>query len=159
MTDPFKDDVMPPFEPLRSKAVGSTGYQPVPSGIPNGQLKRPKGGTAVEPPANRMADALREIAADPRGRAIPDHAAAAWALARIAELEQEAAMLRGAMLAQDNREKAAGERCGVPYHEHGCDWPDAAADEIETLKKLLAGQAERIAAQAELLAKKAGTRV
>ena len=46
---------------------------------------------------------------------------------RIRELE-------GAMDSQDNREREAGEKCDIPYSEHGCDWPDAAADRIIFLR-------------------------
>lgn len=43
-----------------------------------------------------------------------------------AELETS----RGASAAQDERERVAGKLCGVPYEEHGCDWPDAAAEKL-----------------------------
>ena len=33
------------------------------------------------------------------------------------------------------RERAAGERCGVEYHGHGCDWPDATAEQILALRQ------------------------
>jgi len=45
--------------------------------------------------------------------------------------------LRGAMAAQDGRERAAGEKCGVPYDIHGCDWPDAVAEEVNRLRSEL----------------------
>ncbi len=62
---------------------------------------------------------------------------AAVALQKRAEsAEAEIVTLRGAMRAQDEREQQAGERCGVPYVLHQCDWPDAAAD------ALLVAQAE-----------------
>jgi hypothetical protein len=41
---------------------------------------------------------------------------------------REVELLRGAMRAQDERQRLAGEKCGVPYAEHGCDWPDAVSD-------------------------------
>jgi len=40
----------------------------------------------------------------------------------------------GAMAAQDEREKVAGEMCGVLYHLHGCDWPDAVAERVVALE-------------------------
>lgn len=40
----------------------------------------------------------------------------------------------GSMRAQDERERQAGERCGVPTTEHGCDWPDAVADAVLGLR-------------------------
>jgi hypothetical protein len=55
----------------------------------------------------------------------------------VAELQQENAKLRqrvgelqGALAAQDQRERKAGEKCGVSYQEHGCDWPDAIAERL-----------------------------
>lgn len=45
--------------------------------------------------------------------------------------------LKGAMRAQDDREKAAGEKCGVDYAQWGCDWPDAAAEKILDLRRQL----------------------
>jgi hypothetical protein len=38
--------------------------------------------------------------------------------------------LQGALAAQDARESAAGERCGVSRTIHGCDWPDAMAEAV-----------------------------
>lgn len=43
---------------------------------------------------------------------------------------QEITTLRGAMAAQDERERLAGERCGVSALIHGCDWPDAMAEKV-----------------------------
>ena len=40
----------------------------------------------------------------------------------------------GSMAAQDEREKVAGEMCGVMYHLHGCDWPDAVAERVVALE-------------------------
>lgn len=53
------------------------------------------------------------------------------------DLEQqrlEIRLQRGAMDAQDERERMAGVACGLPYEEHGCDWPDAASDKILWLR-------------------------
>ena len=50
--------------------------------------------------------------------------------ARIVEQLEEIALLKGAMAAQDEREQKAGERCGVPYEQHGCDWPDWMAEKV-----------------------------
>lgn len=47
-----------------------------------------------------------------------------------ARLNKEADLLYGAIKAQDEREHAAGERCGVPYELSGCDWPDAVAEAV-----------------------------
>jgi hypothetical protein len=44
-------------------------------------------------------------------------------------------LLKGAIAAQDSRELLAGIKCGVPYEEHGCDWPDAVADKVLELRK------------------------
>lgn len=49
-------------------------------------------------------------------------------------VQKELALARGAMLAQDNREKAAGEKCGVLYGLAGCDWPDEVAEEVLGLR-------------------------
>ena len=50
-------------------------------------------------------------------------------------LRAEVVLLRGAMESQDERERQAGERCGVPYLEYGCDWPEAVADVVIVLRK------------------------
>lgn len=42
---------------------------------------------------------------------------------------------KGALAAQDERERKAGIKCGLPYEEYGCDWPDATADLIVSLQK------------------------
>ena len=47
-------------------------------------------------------------------------------------------LLKGAMAAQDERERLAGEKCGVPYELSTCDWPDAVADEVLGLRQELA---------------------
>lgn len=52
-------------------------------------------------------------------------------------LRAQVAELRGAMAAQDQREAKAGERCGVSPIEYGCDWPDAVADEVLSLRAQL----------------------
>lgn len=48
----------------------------------------------------------------------------------IAKQSQEIALLKGAISAQDEREQKAGERCGVPYEQYGCDWPDWMAEKV-----------------------------
>jgi hypothetical protein len=48
----------------------------------------------------------------------------------ILDIEYELLNTRGAMASQDERERAAGEKCGVLYEHHGCDWPDAVAEEV-----------------------------
>lgn len=48
----------------------------------------------------------------------------------IDKLEAVNTHLRGAITAQDEREQVAGKRCGVEWHEHGCDWPEWVADEL-----------------------------
>ena len=50
--------------------------------------------------------------------------------ARIVEQLEEITLLKGAMAAQDEREQKAGERCGVSYEQHGCDWPDWMAEKV-----------------------------
>lgn len=47
---------------------------------------------------------------------------------------QELRYLRGAIDAQDERERVAGERCGVPYDHAGDDWPEAVADKVLELR-------------------------
>lgn len=63
-------------------------------------------------------------------------------LKELQDLKQELALVKGAMNAQDERERAAGQLCGIPYEEHGCDWPDAVADalNVERKKRLEAEQ-------------------
>lgn len=53
--------------------------------------------------------------------------------ASIAALEADVRLARGAMIAQDERERTAGEKCGVPREIFGCDWPDAVADLISAM--------------------------
>lgn len=57
--------------------------------------------------------------------------------------EHEVEMLRGAMKAQDERERKAGELCGVSWEENGCDWPDAVAETVIVLRKKLADAESR----------------
>ncbi len=59
-------------------------------------------------------------------------------MTREQELIAELAATRGALSAQDRREQAAGARCSVHYELHGCDWPDAVADVVVTLRKRFA---------------------
>lgn len=42
--------------------------------------------------------------------------------------------LKGAMAAQDERERMAGLKCGVRYETAGCDWPDAVAEELIVIR-------------------------
>lgn len=53
----------------------------------------------------------------------------------VERLQRDLDLARGAMQAQDNREKAAGEKCGVPYASGGCDWPDEVAEEVLRLQR------------------------
>jgi hypothetical protein len=55
----------------------------------------------------------------------------------VERLRAELSLVRGAMAAQDERERKAGERCGVPYEQHGCDWPEWVADEVLKLRERL----------------------
>jgi len=48
----------------------------------------------------------------------------------INSLKAEVATLKGAMAAQDERERLAGDQCGIPWQEHQCDWPDAVAEAL-----------------------------
>lgn len=57
---------------------------------------------------------------------------AAWVAA-----EERAEKAEGAMAAQDERERLAGERCGISTEEHGCDWPDAVAERVVHLRDRL----------------------
>ncbi len=65
-------------------------------------------------------------------------------VAQLTALRAEHATLRGALAAQDEREKQAGERCGVPYELHGCDWPDAVAEKLTALRGALTAKAGQI---------------
>lgn len=66
------------------------------------------------------------------------------AAALIRALASERDLLRGAIRAQDERERKAGEACDVRADYYGCDWPDAVADVVQTLRRdLVAVEAER----------------
>jgi len=56
---------------------------------------------------------------------------------RAEKAEAELAQVKGAMAAQDEREKLAGEKCNILWQEHGCDWPDAVAERVIHLRSLL----------------------
>jgi hypothetical protein len=58
---------------------------------------------------------------------------------RAQAAESEVSLLRGTIEAQDGRERAAGAACGVPYEEHGCDWPNAVAEEVARLRHIITG--------------------
>lgn len=49
-------------------------------------------------------------------------------------MKSEIELLKGAIAAQDERERQAGERCNVPYELWGCDWPDAVAEVVLHLR-------------------------
>jgi hypothetical protein len=58
-------------------------------------------------------------------------------LSALRAAEKTCEQLRGAMQAQDERELRAAAACGVPYEQHGCDWPDAVADAVLALRSAL----------------------
>lgn len=64
-------------------------------------------------------------------------------LQAIQNLCEERSHLRGAMNAQDERERIAGEACGVPWTEHDCDWPQWVAEEVNKLRADLAAATAR----------------
>lgn len=47
-----------------------------------------------------------------------------------AEMTSLAGKLERELVAQEERQGAAGDRCGLLYWEYGFDWPDAMADEL-----------------------------
>jgi len=53
-------------------------------------------------------------------------------IAAVKAIRQERDELKGAMRAQDERERVAAERLGM---FHNCDWPDAVADEVTALRE------------------------
>lgn len=55
-------------------------------------------------------------------------------LDELDRLRGDNVLLRGAMDAQDERERKAGEVCGVSFAEHGCDWPEWVAEEVVSLR-------------------------
>jgi len=71
------------------------------------------------------------------GMYISHNNAAFIAAARNAlpELIKEIEQLRNAMAAQDDRERKAGEKCAEFVEAHGCDWPDAMADLVTSLRE------------------------
>lgn len=54
--------------------------------------------------------------------------------AALPSLVAEVKALQGAMDSQDGREREAGAKCGIPWEEHGCDWPGAVADRVIHLR-------------------------
>lgn len=48
--------------------------------------------------------------------------------------QEQIRLLKQTLDAQDEREKEAGKRCGVPWEEWGCDWPDRMADVVIDLR-------------------------
>jgi hypothetical protein len=58
------------------------------------------------------------------------------------EMREQRDLSRGAGKAQDEREMDAGKKCGIPWIQHGCDWPDAVADEVLSLRSQLAAAQE-----------------
>lgn len=73
------------------------------------------------------------------------------AIRETEQLRAELAQMRGAMNAQDGRERAAGEACGVSWLEHGCDWSDAVAEAVCSLRAELERKEEALDAwQAKL---------
>jgi hypothetical protein len=76
--------------------------------------------------------------ADAEFIAVARTALPAW-IRRAQAAEAEVGLLRGAIEAQDGRERAAGAACGVPYEEHGCDWPNAVAEEVARLRHIITG--------------------
>lgn len=61
----------------------------------------------------------------------------------IAALQDEVRLLRGALRAQDDRERQAGKLCDVPYEESGCDWPFTVAEELVLVRQQLADREQR----------------
>ncbi len=57
-----------------------------------------------------------------------------------ARLREELKLAMGGMAAQDRREAAAGEKCGVHAYEHACDWPDGVADVVLDLRAVVANR-------------------
>lgn len=62
------------------------------------------------------------------------------------DADKRLTLTRGAMAAQDEREQQAGERCGVSYVLHNCDWPEAVADEVLALRARIAELGEQLEA-------------
>lgn len=80
--------------------------------------------------------------------------------AEIAGLKADLAMASGTIHAQDDRdrERRAGERCGITYEWHGCDWPDAMAEEVLRLRAerdALKARLEKLVFEATLMASQA----
>lgn len=67
--------------------------------------------------------------------------------AELTTLRASLAEYQGAMRAQDQREDAAGVRCGVLRGYSGCDWPDAVAEEVLTLRASLEQARKELAQQ------------
>jgi len=85
----------------------------------------------------RELDQWRECAEERKKAWYEMHSAFERSRDEVNALERERDLARGAMAAQDMREMAAGDKCGVPYHKHGCDWPDAAAEQLLATRREL----------------------
>ena len=55
-------------------------------------------------------------------------------MSEVERLRKDLELTRGAMAAQDQREREAGEKCGVSWLEVGWDWPNWVADEVLSLR-------------------------
>ena len=55
-----------------------------------------------------------------------------------AAIDEATAQLKGTIAAQDERERLAGDRCGIHYEQYGCDWPECVADEVLKLRSRIA---------------------
>lgn len=91
----------------------------------------------LEEIARRLVESLRDLDADESGE-LDRRASVPLVMAAIqgalSSHAEELRLARGAIAAQDERERTAAAACGVPYEPHGCDWPHAVAERVQALK-------------------------
>ena len=73
---------------------------------------------------------------------------------QLAERDRTIELVRGAMAAQDERERDAAKRLGMI---HNCDWPDNVADEMEARDRTIAALQERVRELEDALVEAIGT--
>ena len=75
----------------------------------------------------------------------------AKALDLLRQRTEDLRLARGAIAAQDERERQAGERCGVSRDVAGCDWPEVMADQVQQRTEEVARLTRELAEEGQWL--------